>query len=203
MEVKVYDGKEIGTLLETIKEDLQIGDNDFLYKVENVKGSLLKKSSIKVYVYLQKDIIIMAKEMLSELITGMGIECQFESKIRENQIEIKMYSDNNSLLIGKEGRTLQALTTIIRQAILNKIDVYPNIYLDVENYKAKQQSRIERLAKNLAREVEKTGIEVKMENMNAYDRRIVHQVLTNNKKVTTISEGEEPNRHVVIKLKED
>ena len=73
------------------------------------------------------------------------------------------------------------------------------IILDVENYKDKQQARLERLAKSLAREVVKTKIEVKMDNMNAYERRIVHSILSNNSKVQTISEGEEPNRHVIIK----
>lgn len=205
MEVKVYEGKELETILKEVKEDLQITDNDFVYKKEEIKGSLLKKGSTKVYVYRLTDIQEYAKDVLSELTKGMGIETTFESKIRENQITIKMYSNNNSLLIGVQGRTLQALTTILRQIIMNKISVYPNIYLDVENYKDKQQARIERLAKNLARDVVKTKIEVKMDNMNAYERRIVHNILSNNSKVQTVSEGEEPNRHVVIKpvVKED
>ena len=204
MEAKVYEGKELETIIESIKTELNITDNDFLYKKEEKKGSLLKKGSIKVNVYLLKDIADYAKEVLSNLTKGMGIETTFEVKIRENQILIKMYSDNNPLLIGAQGRTLQALNTIIRQIINNEISVYPNIYLDVENYKDKQQARLERLAKNLAREVVKTKIEVKMDNMNAYERRIVHNILSNNSKVQTISEGEEPNRHVVIKpIKED
>ena len=205
MEAKVYEGKELETILESIKTELNITDNDFLYKKEEKKGTLLKKGSIKVNVYLLKDIADYAKEVLANLTKGMGIETTFEVKIRENQILIKMYSDNNPLLIGKEGRTLQALNTIIRQIINNEISVYPNIYLDVENYKDKQQARLERLAKNLAREVVKTKIEVKMDNMNAYERRIVHNILSNNNKVQTISEGEEPNRHVIIKpvVKED
>lgn len=199
MEVKVYEGKELETILNNIKEDLQITDNDFLYKKEEKKGSLLKKGSIKVSVYMLKDILEYAKEVLTDLTASMGIETTFECKIRDNQILIKMYSDNNPLLIGAQGRTLQALNTIIRQIINNKISIYPNIYLDVENYKDKQQARLERLAKSLAREVVKTRIEVKMDNMNAYERRIVHNALSNNSKVQTISEGEEPNRHVTIK----
>ena len=205
MEAKVYEGKELETILESIKTELNITDNDFLYKKEEKKGSLLKKGSIKVNVYLLKDIADYAKEVLANLTKGMGIETTFEVKIRENQILIKMYSDNNPLLIGAQGRTLQALNTIIRQIINNEISVYPNIYLDVENYKDKQQARLERLAKNLAREVVKTKIEVKMDNMNAYERRIVHNILSTYNKVQTISEGEEPNRHVIIKpvVKED
>ena len=63
----------------------------------------------------------------------------------------------------------------------------------------KQQKRLERLARNIAKEVSKTNVEVHLENMNAYDRRIVHNILTDFKGVTTTSVGEEPNRHVVIK----
>lgn len=203
MEVKVYEGKELDSILEEIKEDLNLEDTDFLYKVENKKGGILKKGSINVSVYLLNDIQNRAKTILQDIISLMGLNCNFESKIRENQIHIKMFSNNNSLLIGKEGRTLNSLTTIIRQAIFNEISIYPNIYLDVENYKEKQEKRIERLAKNLARDVVRTGVEVKMDNMNAYERRIVHNILSENPKVTTISEGEEPNRHVVIKLKEE
>lgn len=199
MEVKVYEGKELTEVIKKAKHDLMIEDNDFIYTVENKKGTLLKKGSVKVNLYLLKDIQDRAKNILNDILKDMGLNCQFECKIREHQILIKMFSDNNAILIGKDGRTLQALTTIIRQIIANEISLYPNIYLDVENYKEKQQSRLERLAKNLARDVVKTKIEVKMDNMNAYERRIIHNALSNNSKVQTISEGEEPNRHVIIK----
>lgn len=203
MEVKVYEGKELETILEEAKTELNITDNDFVYTKEIKKGGLLKKDTIKVNIYLIKDIQTRAKEILSDILKNMGLNCQFEAKIRENQITIKMFSDNNSILIGANGKNLIALTTIIRQAIYNEISVYPKIYLDVENYKEKQEKRIERLAKKLARDVQKSGIEVKMDNMNAYERRIVHNALTNFKNITTVSEGEEPNRHVIIKKIEE
>ena len=81
-----------------------------------------------------------------------------------------------------------------------------NMGLEVKfetNIKDKQITHIERLAKNLAREVKNTKQEIVMENMNSYERRIVHNCLTNMKGITTISEGEEPNRHVIIKPTED
>ena len=68
----------------------------------------------------------------------------------------------------------------------------------MEDYKDKKVARLERLAKNLARDVLKTKVAVHMENMNAYERRIVHNVLTKYKNISTVSEGEEPNRHIVI-----
>ena len=131
----------------------------------------------------------------------MGIEVTFESKIRNDQIYIKMYSDNNSILIGKDGRTLSSLMTIVKQMLNTKFNINPHLILDVENYKENQEKRIERLAKRLAREVIKTKTEVKLDNMNSYERRLVHNILSDNDKVCTVSEGEEPNRHVIIKLK--
>ena len=86
--------------------------------------------------------------------------------------------------------------------LINNYKIYPHIVLDVENYKEKQELNLERLAKKLAREVVKTKVDVKLDNMNSYERRIIHNTLGNNKKVSTISEGEEPNRHVVIKYVE-
>ena len=133
----------------------------------------------------------------------MGLDVTFESKIRDEQITIKMYSDNNNILIGKEGKTLQALSTVVKQVVYNKINAYPYILLDVENYKDKQEQRLIRLAKNVARDVAKTKLPVELENMNSYERRIIHNALGESKKVYTESVGVEPNRHIVVKPKED
>ena len=75
--------------------------------------------------------------------------------------------------------------------------------MDVENYKEKQLKNLEYLAKKLAKEVIQTRQTITMEDMNSYERRIVHNVLTTFKEISTNSEGEEPNRHIVIKIKED
>ena len=104
-----------------------------------------------------------------------------------------------NVLIGKDERTLNALTTIIKQSIYNQIGTYYNFVLDVSEYKEKQQFFIERAAKKTAKEVARTKVEAKLEPMNSYERRIVHNVLTNFKGVYTESEGVEPHRYVVIK----
>ena len=62
----------------------------------------------------------------------------------------------------------------------NNFKIYPHIILDVENYKEKQEKNLERLAKRIAREVATTKVDVKLENMNSYERRIVHNILSNN-----------------------
>ena len=132
----------------------------------------------------------------------MNIEAQFETNIRNSQINIKMYSDKNNILIGKNGQTLMAIQTVLRQMVHNEIGMYPYILLDVENYREKKVNNLERTAKRIAKEVQKTKIDVSLDNMNSYERRIIHNALTKFKNISTTSEGEEPNRHIVIRYVE-
>ena len=133
----------------------------------------------------------------------MGVEVNIESNIRDNQINIKMFSNNNPILIGKNGQTLVALQNIVKQMVYSKTGLYPYILLDVENYKDKKQSSFEYHAKKIAKEVQKTKVDVVLDDMNSYERKIVHDVLNNFKNIKTESEGEEPHRHIVIKYVEE
>lgn len=203
MKEYVYEGKDQEVVIKKVLEDLNVTENDFVYKKEEVKGKLFKAGTIKYHVYLNTDILEFIKDYLNTLLTEMGLEVKFESNIRDKQINIKMYSNNNPILIGKNGQTLTALTAVCKAAVFARIGVYPYLNLDASDYKDKQVSHLERLAKNIAREVRNTGREVVMDNMNSYERRIVHNVLTDFNGVTTISEGEEPNRHIIVKPKKD
>lgn len=200
MVVKEFEGKNLDDLIDTSLQSLNLTKDNVIIKKEEIKGNILKKTSYKIKIYTLIDIQNYVKEYLTNLTKLMGLEVTFESKIRDTQICIKMYSDNNSILIGKDGRTLSSLMTIVKQMLSNNYGIYPHIILDVENYKEIQEKKLERLAKKIAREVITTKVDVKLDNMNSYERRIIHNTLSNNKKVSTISEGEEPNRHVVIKL---
>ena len=202
MEVKVFEGKNLEELITESLASLELKEEEVIINKEEIKSGLLKKTNYKISIYTLTDIQNYVKEYLAKITKLMGLDVTFESKIREQQIIIKMYSDNNSILIGKDGRTLSVLNLIVKQLLSNNYKIHPHIVLDVENYKEKQELNLERLAKKLAREVVKTKVDVKLDNMNSYERRIIHNTLSNNKKVSTISEGEEPNRHVVIKYVE-
>lgn len=203
MQVEVFEGKEEKEVLTSALESLGVTESEVMYYVTKTKAGLLKKETVCVHIATYENIINYIKEYLASLTKDMGLNVTFESKVRENQITIKMYSDNNKILIGRNGQTLQALTTIAKQVVYNKINSYPYLILDVEDYKEKKVKYLERLAKNIAKEVAATKNPVELENMNSYERRVVHNILTDNSKVYTESVGEEPNRHVVIKPKED
>jgi spoIIIJ-associated protein len=199
MEKIVKEGKNLDDLLNEIKEELNVSEDQILYSTYEKKGGLFKGTTTVCEAITYDILKDELKEFLLILLANMGLEVTFEAKLRENQILINMNSNNNPILIGKNGQTLKALETIVRQYVLKDFKTCPTISLDVEGYRIKQEKRIERLAKNVAREVGRTKMEVALENMNSYERRLVHNILTNNKYVYTESVGEEPNRHVVIK----
>ena len=199
MEKIIKDGKETELVLEEILTENNLTKDEIVYTSHDKKGKLFQGTLKEVTVYKKTDINDAIKEFLKEIIENMGLEVSFETTTKDERTTIKMYSNNNPIIIGKSGHTLKALETLAKQKIQNDTGIFYKINLDVSNYKEKIQKSIERLAKTTAREVAKTKIPVALDNMTSYERRIVHNVLTDFKGVKTESEGEEPNRHVVIK----
>jgi len=200
MEIINKEGKDLEILLDDVCKEYNITRDDFYYRYSEKKNGLFNKNIIiELNVILKSELLNYIKEYLEELITNMGLTANYESKLRENAFYIKIYSNNNPVLIGKGGNTLKALENIVKQRVSTEFNIHPLINIDVENYREKQEKRLVRLARNLAKEVTKTNVEVHLENMNAYDRRIIHNALTNFKGVITTSIGEEPERHIVIK----
>ena len=199
MEKIIKDGKVTEEVLEEILAENSLTKDEIVYTSHDKKGKLFQGNLKEVTVYKKTDINNSIKEFLKEIIENMGLEVSFEVVTKDERTTIKMYSNNNPIIIGKNGHTLKALETLAKQKIQNDTGIFYKINLDVSNYKEKIQKSIERLAKTTAREVAKTKIPVALDNMTSYERRIVHNVLTDFKGVKTESEGEEPNRHVVIK----
>lgn len=196
-------GKNFETVFEEILTENNLTQEEVIYKTTEIKKGLFKSANVEVTIYKKSDIYDFVKEFLKEIVNNLGLEVTFETKKVEDRVVIKMYSNNNNILIGHNGNTIKALENLVRQKIQLETGMFFIISLDVENYKDKKISRLERLAKQTAREVKRTHIDVHLENMNSYERRIIHNALTNNKNVYTESEGEEPNRYVVIKPKEE
>lgn len=119
----------------------------------------------------------------------------------EGNVRVDMHGDTSGVLIGRRGETLDALQYLTSLNVNKGRDEYVRVTLDTENYRAKREEALTRLANRMANRAVKTGRKVILEPMNPYERRILHSALQQNDAVTTHSEGEEPNRHVVITLK--
>ena len=145
-----------------------------------------------------------AQEFLLGLTSRMGVNVSVNARRdEEGNVRVDMFGDTLGILIGRRGETLDALQYLTSLYVNRGQEGYTRVTLDTENYRAKREEALRRLANRMANRAVKTGRKVVMEPMNPYERRILHSALQQNDAVTTHSEGEEPNRHVVITLKQN
>lgn len=198
-----YEGKTKEELENKITEELNVEISDLFILIIEEEGKLFKAKKYLAEVYKKEDIISYVKEYIRNLEDGLNSKINSEVKFQEDILKIILVSDNNSILIGKEGRTLESIQTLIRNSIKNQTGINLKINLDASNYKAKKQKNLEYEIKKIAKDVLKTHIEVKLDPMNSYDRRCVHNVISKFENLKSLSHGESPNRYVVISYKED
>ena len=204
MEKHRFIGKTKEEAIENAKIGLQeLEDNLIIKELEPIKGGLFKSKKIEIEVIEKREVVKDIKNFLNKLLKDLGFNANIEVKMNGEVPAYTIYSDNDSLLIGKSGKNLQALSIVANQYVKKEVGESFKFLIDVNAYKEKHERALVRLAKKVAREVATTKIEAKMDSMNSYERRIIHNALANNKKVYTESEGEEPNRYVVIKSKEE
>ncbi len=140
-----------------------------------------------------------AKAFLSELTKLMGVDVTIDMGTdAEGNVFGYIQGDTLGILIGRRGETLDAVQYLTSLKVNKGRDSYTRVTLDTENYRAKREDTLIRLANRMANRALRTGRKVSLEPMNPYERRIIHFALQQNEGVTTHSEGDEPNRHVVI-----
>ena len=204
MEKHRYTGKTKEEAISNATIDLQeTQDNLIIKELEEIKGGLFKSKKVEIEVIERREVVRYIKEYLQKLLKDLGFTSNIEIKNKEEVPTYTIYSDNDALLIGKNGKNLKALSILTSQHLLNELGRNFKFTIDINSYKEKREKSLESLARRIAREVATTKVEAKLDPMNSYERRIIHNALTNNKRVYTESEGEEPNRYVVIKPREE
>ena len=181
-------------------------------KEKSVKEKPQKEKSVKVSkpVEILKDAekIAMveerAKVFLRDVFQSMNLgEVEITSKYNtsDGSLEVDFEGEDMGILIGKRGQTLDSLQYLTSLVVNKGMPNYIRVKLDTEDYRRRRKETLENLARGIAYKVKKTRKPVVLEPMNPYERRIIHSALQGNKFVETVSEGEEPYRHVVVKLK--
>ena len=181
--------------------ELNVRADEVYYYFEETEGGLFKGKKytcVMVTKYAIKEYI---KEFLNDLAYKMGTKFNVEVMTSEVGFSVTIVTDDSAVLIGKDGKTLNSIQTILRQSLKKYGNFDFKVNLDIGNYKARRKKRIAQEIKKICREVLKTKIDVKLDPMNSYERRIVHNVVSNYDNLISESEGEGVNRHTVIKYK--
>ena len=144
-------------------------------------------------------------EFLQKIFAAMDLKVEIIIEKAEdgNTYNVELKGDDMGILIGKRGQTLDSLQYLTSLVVNKNRQGYIRVKLDTEDYRRRRKETLENLARGIAYKVKKTRKAVVLEPMNPYERRIIHSALQGNRYVETTSEGEEPYRHVVVKLKRE
>ena len=201
MNVQTFVGKTKEEAVIKAMEGLNAKEDELIIAEKEIKKSLFNKKA-EILAITRTELNNEIKNYILKIVKDMGINAKIETKTKEETTVFNLIAPETPILIGKNGRTIESLQNIANQMVNTNLNTYYRFIIDVNDYKSKRRMRLEKNAKYTAKEVAKTKVEAHLEPMNSYERRIIHNILTNSKDVITESEGEEPNRHVVIKPKQ-
>ena len=195
--MKSYAGKTVEDALKAASEDLGTPVDDLIYVVtDRTKGIFNKKMIIDVYELA--DIIKYAEDYVLSVIDQLGIESTVNTRLDDDIIRITIDSTHNPILIGKNGKTLQALNELTKLAVSNHFHKRFRVLLDVNGYKDNKYDRLARVARRYAHEVQKTKATYTFDPMPADERRAIHNACSGMPHIRTESSGEGTHRQVQI-----
>lgn len=140
-----------------------------------------------------------AAEFLKRTLGLMNISATIENvEEDEDAVRIELEGEDSGILIGRRGQTLSSLQYLLNIAMYREVASHKRVVLDVEGYRARQASELESLAGRIAAQAIERKESIALRPMTAYERRIVHMALQDNEEVETLSEGEDPDRRVLI-----
>ena len=182
------------TLKENIKQEVSVK------KEEKTTQKRVKKE----YIVSENDIEAAynnIEKFLKEFVKSLSVEVKYELTKGEKNIIVNMQGGDLGFLIGYRGETLYSLQTVLNSIASKNIENRVSVILNIGDYKEKREKTLEELAEKVAKTVIKTSKQVKLEPMQAYERKVIHSKLQENDKIETFSIGEEPHRRIVVALK--
>lgn len=191
MKTKVYKGILEDEALRLASEEFGISEDDLVVKVEN--------DEVEVTVGI--DGIEKGKQFIQTLLKCNNVRGMIEKRVRDNVVELNIEAgDFNGVLIGKNSKHLIALQVLVSSIINNYYDVDEQLVVkvDVGGYRKRRESNLERLAVEYGKQVSKSKQSVTLDGLNSYERKIIHDRLSTWNDLRTHSEGEEPNRFLII-----
>lgn len=192
-----YSGRTQEEALQQAKLDLEEHEENLI-----INKIIEEENSTIIEVIEKREINKYIKDIIYQLLKNMGFKINIEIHNTKEIPTYEIYSSNDSLLIGKNGKNLNSLRIIISEILKKEINIQYKFHIDIADYNQKRINNLITLATNISKEVEKSKIPAKLDSMNSYERMIVHNSLKNNKNIYTESIGEEPNRYIMIKSKE-
>lgn len=140
-------------------------------------------------------------DFIEGLLDVMDLDGEVAAELRDDAIEVQISGESSGILIGRHGRTLEAIQDLLRTAVQRQAQSRIRVTLDVEGYRDRRKEAVESQAREMAERALKEG-EAELPEMSAFERKLVHDVVATIEGVISFSEGEEPRRRVIIQSEE-
>ena len=199
--MKKYVAKTLDDALALAAKETGEEKENLVYKVISEKKTLFTKR-VEIEVYDLSDAVAYLEDYLVKAIGEFNITATVKSHIEDEIIHVNIDSDHNSILIGKNGRTLQALNEIAKLAVSSKFKKKYRVLLDINDYKDGKYNKVVYMAKHMAREVQRSHETMTMEAIPADERRMIHNALSTMPHIRTESVGEGKHRQITIRYVE-
>lgn len=199
--MKKYVAKTLDDALALAAKETGEEKENLVYKVISEKKTLFTKR-VEIEVYDLSDAVAYLEDYLVKAIGEFNITATVKSHIEDEIIHVNIDSDHNSILIGKNGRILQALNEIAKLAVSSKFKKKYRVLLDINDYKDGKYNKVVYMAKHMAREVQRSHETMTMEAMPADERRMIHNALSTMPHIRTESVGEGKHRQITIRYVE-
>ncbi len=197
-----FEAKTLDEALQNASKQLNKPVDKIKYEVVSEVKSLFKKYC-KISILEASDAATYAVSYLEKILASLNLKAEISTKTVDNILHIDMISDDDaSRIIGKNGETLKALNELVRTALFNKFDEHISVLLNINNYKDHKYDKLESLAKRVANSVRRTKMTVELDPMPSDERRIIHNALTDEPNIKTISVGTGKSRHITIQYVE-
>lgn len=196
--MKTYEGKTEEEALNLASQDLGQKAEDIKYHiVSDVKKLFSRKVTIGVYT--MADVIEYASNYLETLCEMIEIKIRSDASLQDDVIKINIETEAAPRIIGHNGETLRALNELTRSAVFNRFGGHYRILLNCDNYKDQKYEKLIRMARRIAGEVRRSGITASLDSMTSDERRVIHNALSSDTSIKTISEGVGRQRHLTIR----
>lgn len=197
--MKNYTAKSLDDLLKNVAKEKDVLVEELVYHViEEKSGFLGLGSSVTAEVYALKDVSDFAKSYIVTFLEGFDIQAEVTVEQRGSNMSVSINAENNAILIGRGGKSLEGLGQLLRQVVSAEFKRRFFVRIDINNYKSDRYEKLKSMARRIAKQVQRSKIDVSLDPMPNDERRVIHKELTEFAHVKTISEGDGRNRHLKI-----
>ena len=202
--MKNYTAKTLEELLEIAAADKGVAVEDLQYTVTEEKEGLLGiGKSVSADVFCMDDVKEFLFDYLGNFFTSIDQDIEVAIEERTDGFIVNLNADNNAVLIGKMGKTLAAFNTVVRAAVNAEFKKRIDILIDINHYKEERYAKLRSMAKRIAKQVQRSKVDVELDPMPNDERKVIHKTLNDWRNIRTESEGEASARHICIKYAPD